>query len=280
LSTEFYYRVNWRAQGAHAGQHPGGRAGGGFEFLGHVPLADHPDARRLDIRASLSQPHGQWLVKQFRQRAAIPVYLLADLSASMGFRGVRRKTELLAEFAQAIAWAAWRSGDPFGLFACDSAIRWELSLPPRPRKGLTEELRLGLSSFQPSAAGARGLLEATALLGREKALVFLASDFHFGVAELERLLESLARHDLVPVALWDSAEYENLPSFGLAELRDPETGARRRLFLRPALAEKIRLGYAERREELKRLCVRHGREPFFLVDRFDPDALSRYFYPA
>ena len=83
---------------------------------------------------------------------------------------------------------------------------------------------------------------------------------------------------MVPVVVWDSGEYETLPRFGWAEVQDPETGQRRRLFLRPGLLQRIRERFAERKEELTQICVRHGREPFFLVDRFDPDAMTRYFY--
>jgi len=278
LIAEFNYRVDWRARGGHPGRHPGGRSGGGLDFLGHVPLASHPDPRHLDIRATLADPFGQLMVRQFRQRAAIPVYLVADLSASMGFQGFTRKTALLAELAEAVAWSAWRESDPFGFFACDGAILWELSLPLRWHKGFAGELGARLTAFHPRAGSAEGVLEVAAHLGRERALVFLASDFHWPDDLMERVLESFARHHLVPVVLWDSAEYETLPRFGLVELRDPETGARRRLFLRPRLREALCRRYAERREALTRACARHGRAPFFLIDRFDPDAMTRYFF--
>jgi len=60
-------------------------------------------------------------------------------------------------------------------------------------------------------------------------------------------------------------------------LQDPETGERRRLWLRPTLRENLGRAFARRREMLAELCMAHGREPFFMVDDFDPDAMSRYF---
>ncbi len=280
MSGEFHYRVPWRTKGAHPGHHAGATAGEGFEFQGHVPLIAQPDPRHLDVRATLTQPFGQLMVKSFRQSSAIPVYLLADLSASMGFRGARRKIDLLTDFAAAVAFSAYRTGDPFGLFVCDDHIRRDLNIPLRWHKGLAAEMLTRLREAQAVGPNARGLKEAAPELGRQKALVFVASDFHFRDDELESLMDSLSHHDVVPVVLWDSAEYEKLPSWGWAELADAESGQARRMFMRPSLRAAIGDRYDRRRAELRHFFVSRGREPFFLVDRFDPDALTRYFYQA
>ncbi len=277
MPSEFNYQIPWRAQGGHPGHHPGSQTGGGFEYQGSVPFASQPDARHLDVRAMLADPFGQLMVKSFRHRAAIPVWLLADVSASMGFRG---KIARLAGFGEALAWSAWRTGDPFGCFACDGTIRWDLSLPLRWHKGIAAEWRGQIGQFQPDSGQHHGLLEAALHLGRQRALVFWVSDFHLPDTELEALFNALALHDVVPVVLWDSREYGRLPDFGLVELHDPETGSCRRLFLRKGLREKIVQGYNQRREHLIRLCSAHGRPPFFLADRFDAEAMTRYFYPA
>lgn len=278
MIKEFSYWVGWRSSGSQPGQHVGNQSDGGADFLGVSPLIEYPDPRHLDIRASLTDVHGQLLVKRFRQRTAIPVALVADLSASMGFQGTTRKTDLLAEFAEAVAWSAWRAGDPFAFFGCDDTIRWDLHLPLRMYKGLAADWLERLARFQPEASDARGLLEVAAHLGRTKSLVFLASDFHLPDDPLQRVLDSFSRHDLVPIVFWDSAEYQCLPRFGLVRLRDPETGAQRSLFLRPALRDRLQLAFRERRLALSRLCTRYGREPFFVTDRFDADALTRYFF--
>ena len=53
---------------------------------------------------------------------------------------------------------------------------------------------------------ADGLLDAARYLGRRRALVLLASDFHFELAFTRRLLAALAAHFVVPVVVWDAAE--------------------------------------------------------------------------
>lgn len=280
MIEEFHYRIRWRAHTAHPGHHASNQPGGEAEFAGHVPLTSQPEPRNLDVRATLADPFGRLMVKSFRQHSAIPVYLLADLSASMGFAGRSRKLDVLADFAAATAYSAYRTGDPFGFFGCDENIRWDLAVPLRWHKGLAQQMRNGLAGFQPKGKGAQGLAEVAPQLGRQRALVFLASDFHWPLADLERLLEAFVHHDVIPVVFWDSAEYEDLPRFGLAEVRDPETGDRRRLFFRPALRKLILERYQQRRVELTNACRQFGREPFFMVNRFDADALTDYFYRA
>ncbi|BBA36617.1 uncharacterized protein sS8_4687 [Methylocaldum marinum] len=275
---EFHYQVNWRSSGVHPGHHRSAQHGGGYEFAGHAPLTASPDPRNLDVRATLHDTFGQLMVRTFRQRSSIPVYLVADLSASMGFRGTRSKIELLAEFTASAAYSAYRTGDFFGFFGCDDAVRRDLFLPLRWHKGAAPELLDGLKNFQPQGSSSDGLQEVVPHLGRQKALVFLVSDFHFSLERLDLLLQGLTPHDVVPVVLWDSAEYVRLPFWGLINFEDPETRSRKRFFMRPTLRQKIRASFAKRRDDLERICTLYGRRPFFLIDRFDPDALTGYFY--
>ncbi|MDV3240220.1 MAG: DUF58 domain-containing protein [Methylocaldum sp.] len=278
MIPEFHYHVNWRSPGVHPGHHRSARQGGGYEFAGHTLLTSNPDPRNLDIRATLHDPFEQLMVRTFRQRSAIPVYVVADLSASMGFRGTRSKTELLAEFTASVAYTAYRTGDFFGFIGCDSTILQDMLLPLRWHKGAAPELLENLKNLRPRGRSSDGLNEVVPYLGKRKALVFLVSDFHLTLDRLDTLLKALVRHDVVPVVLWNSAEFDRLPSWGLVNFEDPETGARRRLLMRPALREKISASFEKRREELGQICALHGREPFFLIDRFDPDELTRYFY--
>ncbi|MGH8732802.1 MAG: hypothetical protein ACREVB_03885, partial [Burkholderiales bacterium] len=100
---------------------------------------------------------------------------------------------------------------------------------------------------------------------------------HLPAAQIEAALSALCRHDVVPIVLWHGAEYERLPRFGLCELHDPETGARRLVLMRRRLRAKVIDAYRRQQQRLRRLCIAHGREPFFLVDRFEPDRLTEYF---
>jgi len=277
---EFNYRVPWRSHSAHPGHHFSTQSGGGYEFHGHAPLLSKPDPRHLDIHASLNDPFEQLIVRTFRQRSTIPVSVVADLSASMGYRGKADKMELLALFTAAVAYSAYRRGDPFGFIGCNTTIDEGTFLPLRWYKGIAWDLLNRLHRLHPSGASAQGLHTAIDRLGRRRALVFLVSDFHFPLTELASLLDSLSRHDVVPIVLWDSMEYQLLPDWGIIRLQDPETGQERVLLMRPGLRTRFRELFAQRRSALTQLCMQHGREPFFMVDTFDPDALTRYFFHA
>lgn len=277
MIAEFHYRVRWRSHRAHPGHHRSNQIGGGDEFAGHAPLAAHPDPRNIDVHATLHDPFGQLMVRLFRQRSSLPVYVLADLSASMGFGNPRRKLESVAEFAAATAYSAFRTGDPFGFFGCDEAIRPEYHLPLRWYKGIPADFCRRLAAAERLGGSAGGLGLVAPLLGRQRSLVFLVSDFHFSPEENTRIFDSLVHHDVVPVVIWRDQEFGSLPAWGWISLQDPETGERRRLFMRPDVRERFADGFRRRREDLDALCRRYGRKPFFLGEKLNADRLSEYF---
>lgn len=272
---EIHYRLPWRSRLPQPGRHPGHRLGHGQDFHGHLPLGRGTDARKIDLRASLHDPWGGFLVRSYRQQSAVPVQLLADLSASLGFGG---KMRALRELAVSLAWSTWRSGDPFGFIGCDAAVRPELHQPLRWSRIGAAEIGARLEGYTPRGKSSAGLLDAHALIGRHRALVFWCSDFHLPEAFIEAVLDTLALHQVVPVVLWESAEFEGLPDWRLASLRDPETGARRFLLLRPSLRARLAESRRSRRALLENLFRQRGLEPFFLMDRFDAEALTAHFH--
>lgn len=253
-------------------------AGGGFELQGHAPLLSYPDPRNLDIHASLHDPFGQYFVRTFRQRSTIPVYVVADLSASMGFTGHCRKLDLLAEFAASAAYSAYRTGDRFGFLGCNEDIDWNFYLPSRWYKGVEMAFFKTLIDFRPQARNASGLKNTAQYLGKHRSLLFLASDFHFPLPELETILDALNRHDIVPVVITDSAEFSGLPRWRFTRLEDPESGEMRSLLMRPRLHAELRAVFEKRRRDLIHIFTTRSCEPFFITDNFDPDALSNYFF--
>ena len=64
-----------------------------------------------------------------------------------------------------------------------------------------------LRAWRPLGRSARALHDAHRHLPRQRALVFLVSDFHLPLADVAQVLASLAAHDVVPVVLWQPAEF-------------------------------------------------------------------------
>lgn len=275
---EVHYKVAWRAAGNHPGHHPSRQQGGGLAFSHHVPLADAPDPRRFDVRASLRDPFGQVQVRVYRQTSAVPVWVVADLSASMAYVGAHARMEVLADLVAALAYSAYRTGDRFGFVGCDSRPCDDWWLPATLQRAAGLELATRLRGWRPRGREAGGLLGAAERVGGRRGLVFLVSDFHLPLDFLAQVLGSLAPHDVVPVVLWDRQEYAELPRFGLVRVADPESGATRLLFMRPTLRRRIGEAFAARRAALTALCAHHGRLPLFLEQGFEADEVTHYFF--
>ncbi len=289
-ATDFFYRLPLRAGGQRPGSHPGTSHGNGQEFVTHASLLSNPDPRRLDIRASLRDVRGDWLVRVMRQRVGVPVQLVADVSASMVFGAARPKLAVLADLARAIGASAFRVGDAAGMVAFDTAEREDLYVPASLSRGVGHLMAAQLESpalVARAEVGERhrgdpvdGLTQALQRLAGRQCLVFLASDFHFPLAKLDEALDTLSRAYVVPVILWDPAETEPPPANGLIALRDAESASRRTLWLRPKLREQWRDAVAERRATLQAFFSNRGLRPFWVQGAFDADAMSEYFFEA
>jgi uncharacterized protein (DUF58 family) len=279
---EFYYRLRWRARGAQPGSHPTRMPGGSLDFRGHVPFLESPDPRRIDIRASLRSVPKKLMSRAFYERGAVDVVVILDLSASMSFSGAGHKIQMAADITASIAWSATRHGDNFSLIACDDVVRLDMLSPPSHRLGVAQDIyaKLMSASFN-DGTGSSALAQAAGHLRRKRSLVFLLSDFHLNESLMKKTLNSLSTHDVVPVVLWDSAEYQDIPQWGWARVRDMEGSGDASLFMRPKLAEKIRNSYRQRRQEIIRLCKHAGtRTPFFTEDRFNAEQLTRHMLEA
>lgn len=278
LAKEFTYTIGWRSRGRHPGRHASTQRGMGMEFRGHTTLLSYPDPRRIDLRQTIRDPLEQIYVRIFNQKSATPVFVLCDLSGSMNFGGHQRKIALAASITESVAQSATHAGDPFGFIGFDENVREDWYCRPSLRPHTALELAASLRDYHPAHVGSSGLMEVSRYLPRERSLLFLVSDFHMPLPELEAAVALLLRHHIVPMVLWDTSEYKTLPEFGIASVADCETGAKRTLFLRKDLRERIVQSFEDRRKAIHALFMRFDMPPFFVEDHFDADALTEYFH--
>lgn len=282
---EIFYRLRQPARSRWPGAHRSRAGEMGFEFRAHQPLSMGGDARRIDVHASLRDPFGDWQVRLYAERVSVTVTVVADLSASMAYVGRHSKMATLAELTRALAWSVARAGDRFAFVGCGARIDAQWLQPPTRARGAGLALADRLAAHRPAgaaAADAAALLDAASCLPRQRSLVFLVSDFHLPLPLVDQTLDSLAGHDVVPVILRDEAEYAapaaTRSGHALVNLRDPETGAQRLLWWRPALAVR----HAEQREQaragLAALLRRHQLGSVVLDDGFDADRLTAVFH--
>ena len=275
---EFSYHIGWRNRGRHPGRHASTQRGMGMEFIGHTTLIAYPDPRRIDLRQTIRDPMEQVYVRLFNQKSATPVFVICDLSGSMNFGAKERKIRKAAEIAESIAQSASRNSDPFGFVGFDEVVRedWISTASFKSQRAI--ELAERLKEYHPEAVTGSGIADVWRYLPRERSLVFLISDFHMPLKELEGALANLLRHHIVPVVLWDADEYRNLPEFGITAVTDPETGAKRTLFLRKDYRAKIVASFEARREAIYKLFMQFDMPPFYVEGDFDADALTEYFH--
>ena len=274
-SGEIRYHLPRRAGGQRAGAHRGTAAGTGLEFLTHRTLFDHPDPRRLDLRASLADLRGDWLVRVNRLRAAVTVLVLVDVSASMRF-GERPKLDVAADFVESLARSAFRVGDAVGMLAFDAAVRDDLHVAPRHGRGVGETMAALLRGCACRPGGIAGLRDAATQAGPRPALVFVVSDFLWPLDGLGDVLDLLGHAHLVPLVVVDPAESEAPRRSGLALLRDAETARQRTLWVRPALRTRWRDAALARGARLAAIFADRGLRPFTLLGAFDAQALSNH----
>jgi hypothetical protein len=279
-SREFHYRLPRRSGGWRPGSHPGSSLGAGQEFVSHVSLYDRPDPRRLDLRASLREVRGDWLVRVNRQRVSVPVHVIADVSASMSFGAPQSKLHVLADFVTALGHSAFRVGDALGMLAFDAHERADLFVPALLSRGVGEVMASMLASCAGTAGSSDGLAEAALHLAGRHGLIFLASDFHWPLDRLDDVLDLLAHSYIVPLVIWDPAEIEPPKSDGLIPLRDVESGRRSTMWLRPSVRARWQDAVERRRGELNTLFAARGIRPFYVSGGFDGEALSQYFFEA
>lgn len=266
------YRLFGRARGVAPGSHRAAGAGANGAFLRHGSILEIPDARRIDVRASILDPFGGLKIRRFENRARIDVFVVLDLSGSMAFG--RDEQDPVADLCAAIAHAAIRGQDRFGMIAAGPTARADIAMRATRRAGVPDEVWRRLSEGAATGAGVKGLIDALDELPQRRSLVFVVSDFLMPEHDVEELLGRLWRHDVAPVVVRSSQVEDRLPRFGLIETRDLETGRRKLVFMRGSMRERWLEHARARRAALDRAFRRHGRPAFDLVDRFDPDAFA------
>jgi uncharacterized protein (DUF58 family) len=273
----FFYRIPGRSGGHRPGAHQASTHGAGHAFHSHVRLFDLPDSRRLDVRASLRAGRGEWLVRAYRQRAAISLRLVVDVSASMHVGAPLRKLDIAARIAESAAHSAFGIGDRIGMLAFDASHREDLYFPAVHSRGAGQQMRQAITACNPGQTAGCALAETVRQLAGRRELVFLISDFHWPLAVTAEAVDMLSQAWVVPLVVWDQAELAPPPADGLVTLRDAETGAATPVWVNARLRQRWAVQLAGRRRALDALFGSRSLLPLYLHGDFDPAALSRYF---
>ncbi len=201
--------------------------GHGVQFSEHRLYVAGDDVRHIDWKASARARDP--LVKKYEEERELTVFLVVDVSHSEGFgSGTKLKSQVAAEIAGMLAYAAIHTGDKVGALLFAGAV--EKIIPPK--KGKQHILRIirDVLTYEPKPTAARGTdlksaLESAGRIMKHSGVIFVLSDF---LAEnYESAIKRLARkHDLVGVRIGDTREAE-IPDVGHVLVVDPETSEER-----------------------------------------------------
>ena len=206
---------------ALTGQYRSHFKGHGVQFSEHRLYIPGDDVRHIDWRASARSRDP--LIKKFEEERELSVFLIVDVSGSERFGSMGRlKSEVVAEVAAMLSYAAILSGDRVGALLFASKV--EKIIPPK--KGRNHLLRLvhDLLEFTPKTRGTNltDALDSAARVMKHAGIIFILSDFL--TEGYERSLQRLSkRHDVVAIRVQDLRESE-IPLGELFLFKDPETG--------------------------------------------------------
>lgn len=208
-----------------SGQYHAAFKGRGIEFADVREYVPGDDVRAIDWNVTARMDHP--FVKQFHEERERTVVFLVDRSASMriGSAGPDSVTAA-ARVTALLAFSAAANQDKVGLLLF--AAGPEKWVPPR--KGRSHLLRIvrDILVHEPAGRGTsvRVALEHATRILRRQSLVFVVSDFLQDDAYGPALAIASRKHEVIPIVLVDPLSV-SIPSVGLVDLGDPETGERR-----------------------------------------------------
>jgi uncharacterized protein (DUF58 family) len=213
-------RSNKLVNEVFAGQYQSVFKGQGIEFAEVREYQFGDDVRSID--RNVTARHGKPFIKLFSEERELTVIFLIDVSASQTFgSGDKLKSEIAAEVAAILAFAALKNNDRAGMLSFTDKVEKIIT----PKKGKNNILRI-ISEILDSNPSGKKTSISTALkalneIWRRKAVVFLISDFRDDNYAKD-LSIAAKKHDLICIKIEDETESE-IASVGLVEFTDPET---------------------------------------------------------
>jgi len=210
-----------------AGEYHSAFKGRGMTFSEVREYQPGDDVRNIDW--NVTARFGQPFVKVFEEERELTVMLIIDVSESEGFGTQSKfKRDLIAELSAVLSFSASINNDKVGAVFFGNKV--EKFIPPK--KGRSHILRIikEILDFTPEDKGtniSEVLAYHTSAL-KKRCTTFILSDFmdfdENNMPKFEQALKIISsKHDVVALRVYDPREKE-LPSIGLVEMTDAETG--------------------------------------------------------
>ncbi|QDK44706.1 DUF58 domain-containing protein [Bdellovibrio sp. ZAP7] len=204
-----------------AGEYHTAFKGQGMTFADFREYVPGDDVR--SISWPLTARTGKTFIKTFEEERELTLIIAVDVSGSSDFgTGPYFKGEVMTHMAALLAFSAVKNNDQIGLLLFSDQV--EHFVPPKKGRGHVQRLLRDLYYYKPKSHNTKLSNGFSFLQGalKKRATIFVFSDFQDeGFDQSLRLLGR--KHDVVACVVNDAAEY-SLPSMGVIEVQDAETG--------------------------------------------------------
>ncbi len=249
------------AAGVRRGDRRSKKRGGGVEFADHRNYVAGDDIRFLDV--GVYQRFGKLLIRLFEEEEDLSLYFLVDTSASMAMADGRKLNQAV-RVAAALCYIGLSGLDRVSLVGLRDGVSARLPAM-RGKQRVFRALRF-LNGLEASGKTDLGqAMRSFVAQNKRRGMAVLLSDL-FDPHGFEAGINVLRFNKFEPVVLelTDSRDVD-FEAAGDLLVTDVETGQTREVSMTPALRERIRNAYDERRAGVKKYCASRG-IPHFEVD--------------
>ena len=204
-----------------AGEYHSAFKGRGVTFSEVREYAYGDDIRSIDwnVTARFNHPY----IKVFEEERELTVVLMIDVSGSRNFGTVSAlKKNIITEIAAVLSFSAITNNDKIGVIFFSDKV--EKFIPPKKGRQHILHIIRQLIEFKPDSKNTdlRDPLKFLTNAIKKRSTAFILSDFF--CPDFEEALKIAGRkHEVAALQVYDQRETE-LPSAGLMQFMDPETG--------------------------------------------------------
>ncbi|MGB9823879.1 MAG: DUF58 domain-containing protein [Candidatus Hydrothermia bacterium] len=237
-------------EGYQKGKHRSPFIGQSIDYKDYRPYERGDELKFIDWRVFGRTE--RFYVRRFEEETNIRVYIVQDISASMG---VENKGDLARKVSAVISYLSYLSRDAFGLFLFNSQEVYYL--PPASKHHHLLKLYNILETFQDHGlTDFLGSITSLTYRIKKRSLIVVVSDFFFPVEDFEKFVKFFKGrgHELLIIPLISRREFK-VRDAGVF-FKDAEKG-----FLLPAdmgTIKELEKGIVEHYERLRDVCKRFG----------------------
>jgi uncharacterized protein (DUF58 family) len=228
--------IRWRSQTIMPGggeRRSKSRGSSGYDVMARVEYEPGDDPRDIDWSATAQTGGQTMLVTQYLEPREVNVYVLVDVKKTMNFGTARAtKRTLSAELTGSVIKSAGKTQDKVGFIAYSEKRLLQKRNPVNAKRALYPTIADVIETESAEDGEGSGLIKSLRSLPRNRALVFILSDFLSLTEDEKQALKRAALvHDIVSVVIQDRRERELPDGWGPYTLADMRTGKWKTIWL-------------------------------------------------